>query len=66
MELKKYDEAEAYFAKAEKLQPDLKSAQNAKQSTKVASFIQKGNDAVAKKNYDLAIEEYKKAFHKVS
>jgi tetratricopeptide (TPR) repeat protein len=61
LELKKYDEAEAYFAKAEKLQPDLKSAQNAKQSTKVAALIQKGNDAIAKKNYDLAVEEYKKA-----
>ncbi len=61
LELKKYDEAEAYFAKAEKLQPDLKSAQNAKQSTKVAALIQKGNDAIAKKNYDLAIEEYQKA-----
>ncbi len=61
LELKKYEEAESYFSKAEKLQPDLKSAQNAKQSTKVAAHIQKGNDAVAKKNYDLAIEEYKKA-----
>jgi len=61
LELKKYDEAESYFAKAEALQPDLKSAQLAKQSTKIASLIQRGNDAISKKQYDAAISEYKKA-----
>ncbi|TGN14317.1 tetratricopeptide repeat protein [Leptospira ilyithenensis] len=61
LELKKYDEAESYFAKAEALQPDLKSAGLAKQSTKIASLVQKGNDAVSKKQYDIAISEYKKA-----
>ncbi|TGN18925.1 tetratricopeptide repeat protein [Leptospira idonii] len=61
LELKKYEEAESYFAKAEKLQPDLKSAKEAKQSTKIASLIQRGNDAVAKKNYDSAIAEFKAA-----
>ncbi|MDF3820431.1 tetratricopeptide repeat protein [Leptospira sp. 96542] len=61
LELKKYDEAERYFAKAEKLNPNLKSATNAKQSTKIASYIQKGNDAISKKKYVEAISEFKKA-----
>ncbi|MCZ8156593.1 MAG: tetratricopeptide repeat protein [Leptospira sp.] len=61
LELKKYPEAEMYFARAEELQPDLKSAKNAKLATRVAALIAKGNDAIASKNYDLAISEYKKA-----
>lgn len=61
LELKKYEEAETYFARAEKLNPDLKAAKDAKQSTKIASYIQKGNDAIAKKKYPEAISEFKKA-----
>ncbi|GBF50858.1 TPR-repeat-containing lipoprotein [Leptospira ryugenii] len=60
VELKKYEEAEIYFAEAEKLQPESKSSQNAKEATRVAGYIQKGNDALNKKNYDLAISEYRK------
>lgn len=61
LELKRYDEAEAYFAKAEKLNPELKTAKDAKLSTKIASLIQRGNDFLAKKNYVEATSEFKKA-----
>ncbi|TGK52829.1 tetratricopeptide repeat protein [Leptospira bouyouniensis] len=61
LELKKYDEAESYFARAEKLNPELKSAKDAKLSTKIASLIQRGNDFLNKKNYAEATAEFKKA-----
>lgn len=61
LELKRYDEAESYFAKAEKLNPDLKSSKDAKLSTKIASLIQRGNDLLNKKNYGDATAEFKKA-----
>ncbi|MCG6146713.1 tetratricopeptide repeat protein [Leptospira levettii] len=61
LELKRYDEAESYFAKAEKLNPELKSAKDAKLSTKIASLIQRGNDFLNKKNYTEATNEFKKA-----
>lgn len=61
VELKKYPEAEVYFSRAEALNPNLKAAKDAKQSTKIASFIQKGNEALAKKKYPEAISEFKKA-----
>ncbi|MBE7413014.1 MAG: tetratricopeptide repeat protein [Leptospiraceae bacterium] len=61
LQLKKYDEAEEYFAKAKSLDPNFKSASDSSQSTKLAKLIEKGNSAIKEKNYEKSLEFFQDA-----
>ncbi|MCC5813655.1 MAG: tetratricopeptide repeat protein [Leptospira sp.] len=61
MKLKNYDEAEKYLALAEGSSPDSQSLKLKTSSIKTASFLEKGNRAMATGDYDRAISSYKQA-----
>ncbi|MCE9500962.1 MAG: tetratricopeptide repeat protein [Leptospira sp.] len=61
LQLKKYEEADAYFDKAKGLDPKYKSANESQSATRLAKLFEKGNEAVRSKDYDSAIKYFRDA-----
>ncbi|RHX92064.1 tetratricopeptide repeat protein [Leptospira stimsonii] len=61
VQLKKYEEAEAYFEEARKNDPELLSAKKSASVTRVASALESGNQAMRRKNYKEAANYFQTA-----
>ena len=61
LELKRYDESEAYFAKAKARNPKLRDAAKGGQATQVARKLEEGNAAFREKKYDEALKHFNEA-----
>ncbi|MDV6234134.1 tetratricopeptide repeat protein [Leptospira ellisii] len=61
VQLKKYEEAEAYFEEARKNDPELISAKKSASVTRVASALENGNQAMRRKNYKEAASHFQTA-----
>jgi len=61
LQLKKYEEAEEYFAKAKELDSNYKTASDSSSATKVAKLLEKGNQAIREKDYQKAAGLFREA-----
>ncbi|MCB1159968.1 MAG: tetratricopeptide repeat protein, partial [Leptospiraceae bacterium] len=64
LQLKKYKQADEYFLKAKKENPDLKQVSNSLSASKRAGLIEKGNESLKRKDYDTAIHYFEEAAKK--
>lgn len=61
LELKKFEESETYFKKASELNPQLADARKGGQNTRLSKILEEGNQALAAKDYDGALQKYRSA-----
>ena len=61
LELKKYEESEAYFKRAHKLDPSLKAAGAGTKATAVARILDQGNSAFKAGRFDEALGHFNRA-----